>query len=144
MSIVQSYHKMSLSDIAASLIDVTTPESTIHDLNALPVGSILTSDNPQDDMFFMRVTSEPSFDCIRQTFRGVLDAFIVKQGYQPLLLFPLFPTNYAREFGEKCDRAFSIVQFNMLADNLSGAHPSLGNFVGPPPECLAWEYRKWR
>lgn len=40
--------------------------------------------------------------------------------------------------------AFTITQFNVLADSLSGADPNLGGFVKTPPEALDWASRKHR
>lgn len=39
---------------------------------------------------------------------------------------------------------FRVLQFNILADGLSGAHPDLGGFSRLNPAHIAWEYRKNR
>eukprot|EP00299_Pterocystis_sp_00344_P011586 c5430_g1_i2.p1 GENE.c5430_g1_i2~~c5430_g1_i2.p1 ORF type:complete len:318 (-),score=89.35 c5430_g1_i2:62-1015(-) len=38
--------------------------------------------------------------------------------------------------------AFKVMQFNVLADALSGADEHHGGFIHTPFECLDWEYRK--
>jgi nocturnin len=42
------------------------------------------------------------------------------------------------------DIEVSIMQFNLLADGLSGLHPEKGGFLGTPPEALDWDSRRWR
>jgi mRNA deadenylase 3'-5' endonuclease subunit Ccr4 len=45
----------------------------------------------------------------------------------------------------KTSTPFSIMQFNMLADHLSGTHPSFGNFEGVDVKCLDMvSYRQWK
>ncbi|CAN0049410.1 unnamed protein product, partial [Heterosigma akashiwo] len=41
-------------------------------------------------------------------------------------------------------KSFNIVQFNVLADGLSGADPSQGGFVLTPSESLQWHFRSSR
>eukprot|EP01139_Manchomonas_bermudensis_P024801 Amastigsp_a843565_216.p1 type:complete len:400 gc:universal Amastigsp_a843565_216:1232-33(-) len=37
-----------------------------------------------------------------------------------------------------------VMQFNVLADGLSGSDPTKGGFTSVPPACLDWELRKFR
>ena len=39
-------------------------------------------------------------------------------------------------------QSLHVVQFNILADGLSGKHPSKGGFTEAPPGSLEWEYRR--
>jgi nocturnin len=62
-------------------------------------------------------------------------------GWEPL---------YERSF-QQCTHAalpsdieVSVMQFNLLADGLSGLHPEKGGFVGTPPDSLDWEKRRWK
>lgn len=43
---------------------------------------------------------------------------------------------------DESDQLFTVMQFNILADSLSGKDEKKGGFTKTPPECLDWEKRK--
>ena len=57
------------------------------------------------------------------------------------------PSLYSRTFTPtSCSRPgeVRILQFNVLADALSGLQEAKGGFFAAPEGCLEWELRKWR
>ena len=43
----------------------------------------------------------------------------------------------------ECAHGFSIMQFNMLADGLSGLRPDRGDFTRVPAGALDWNFRRF-
>ncbi len=59
-------------------------------------------------------------------------------------LLPRQTVTLAPSGAAEVNAAFTVTQFNVLADALSGADPNLGGFVKTPRDALDWACRKHR
>ena len=57
---------------------------------------------------------------------------------------PLYRRRWAESSKKKEGVDLRVVQFNVLADGLSGRDTKLGGFDSAPKECLKWEARRER
>ena len=55
---------------------------------------------------------------------------------------PCFPPSSAEKSVTKTHGTLRVLQFNVLADGLSGLRPDLGDFSRTKPEDIVWENRK--
>lgn len=56
----------------------------------------------------------------------------------------MYSRNWRKGEASVPDKSLRVMQFNILADGLSGLRPDKGLFDRVPVECLEWSFRKKR